>query len=179
MNQQKLSVNFLAGMEIINKNKNIFSILLIIIFVFLCFYLINYPCTWRTCLLKEASPPSEEIQSVKIAGKILKVGLALTQKEQEQGLSGRNNLGEDEGMLFIFDHIDKYPFWMKDMKFPLDIIWISDDYHVVYIKENALPESYPESFSPSLDSKYVLEVNTGFSQKNNLKVGDEVNFSSP
>ena len=177
MSRQNLSVNFLVGMEIINKNKNIFSILLIIIFVFLCFFLINYPCTWRPCLSKEARPPSE-INSIKIAGKILKVELALTQKDQEQGLSGRNNLGEDEGMLFVFDHIDKYSFWMKDMKFPLDIIWISDDYHVVYVKENAIPESYPKSFSPIVDSKYVLEVNAGFSEKNNLKVGDKVEFLS-
>lgn len=178
MNRQNLSVNFLAGMEIINKNKNIFSILLIIIFIFLCFFLINYPCTWRPCLPKEARPPSD-IQSVKIAGKILKVELALTEKDQEQGLSGRDNLKEDEGMLFIFSYINKYSFWMKDMKFPLDIIWISDDYHVVYIKENAMPESYPESFSPDMDSKYVLEVNAGFSKKNNLKVGDLVYFLSP
>ena len=171
MNQQNLSVNFLVGMEIINKNKNIFSILTIIIFVFLCFFFIKNNSS--------KNPEIGQIQSVKIAGKILKVELALTVKQQEQGLSGRNNLGEDEGMLFVFNYIDKYSFWMKDMKFPLDIIWLSEDLHVVYIKENATPESYPESFSPNVDSKYVLEVNALFSQKNNLKVGDEVHFLSP
>lgn len=165
-------------METISKNKNIFSILLIIIFVFLCFYLINYQCTWRPCLQEEARPPSE-IQYVKIAGKVLKVGLALTQQEQEQGLSGRNKLNEDEGMLFIFNHTGQYPFWMKDMNFAIDIIWLGEDLRVVYIKKNATLESYPETFTPSQNAKYVLEVLSQFSEKNNLKVGDKVEFLSP
>ena len=118
------------------------------------------------------------IQYVKIAGKTLKVDLATTAKAQEQGLSGRKSLKENEGMLFVFDHMDKYSFWMKDMNFPLDIIWIADDFHVVYIKKNALPESYPETFTPSQDAKYILEVNASFSEKNNLKVGDGVEFLS-
>ncbi len=151
--------------------KNIFFSLILVIFLIAIFFLINNNSSKNTEV--------GQIQSVKIAGKILKVELALTQKEQEQGLSGRDNLKEDEGMLFVFSHIDKYSFWMKDMKFPLDIIWLSEDFHVIYIKENATPESYPESFSPSLYSKYVLEVNALFSLKNNLKVGDEVHFSSP
>lgn len=123
------------------------------------------------------------IQYVKIAGKTLKVDLATTAKTQEQGLSGRKSLKENEGMLFVFDHMDKYSFWMKNMNFPIDIIWIGsastqggEDLHVVYIKKNTLPESYPETFTPNVDAKYVLEVNASFSEKNNLKVGDRVEF---
>lgn len=120
-----------------------------------------------------------KIQYVKIAGKIIKVELALTAEEQEQGLSGRNKLKEEEGMLFVFNHIGQYSFWMKDMNFALDIIWIGEDFNVVYIKKNALPESYPETFTPNGDTKYVLEVLAGFSEKNNLKVGEKVEFLSP
>lgn len=160
-------------------NKNFFSWVLIFFVVFLGFIFIkNDSCTWRPCLLKEARPPSE-IQQVKIAGKIIKVELALTPEEQEKGLSGRKELKEDEGMLFIFNHMDQYLFWMKDMNFALDIIWLSDDLRVVFMKENALPESYPETFSPNQDAKYVLEVSARFSEKNNLKVGDKMEFLSP
>ena len=113
---------------------------------------------------------------VKIGGEIIKVDLALTPTEQENGLSLRDSLKNDEGMLFIFDNLGKYPFWMKDMNFPIDIIWIGDDFHIVYIKKNALPESYPEIFYPQKDSKYVLEVNYQFSEKKNLKEGDKVEF---
>lgn len=152
-------------------NKNFFSWILIFFIVFLGFLLI-----------KNNSPKNSEIdkiQYLKIAEKILKVDLALTQQEQEQGLSGRNKLNEDEGMLFVFNHMGQYPFWMKDMNFAIDIIWLGEDLNVVYIKKNALPESYPETFSPSQNAKYVLEVLAGFSEKNNLKVGDKVEFLSP
>jgi uncharacterized membrane protein (UPF0127 family) len=120
-----------------------------------------------------------EIQYLKIAGKVLKVDLALTQKDQEQGLSGRKELNEEEGMLFVFNHTGQYPFWMKDMNFAIDIIWLGEDLRVVYIKKNALPESYPETFLPDQNAKYVLEVLSQFSEKNNLKVGDKVEFLSP
>ena len=123
----------------------------------------------------EARPPSE-IHYVKIAGVTLKVDLALTPETQEQGLSGRSELKEDESMLFVFNHTDKYPFWMKDMNFPIDIIWIGEDLRVVYIKKDAKLESYPEVFAPDKDARYVLEVFSSFSEKNNLKEGDKVEF---
>ena len=155
-------------------------ILVIAFFLFLFFLVANKPNFWTSDI------QNQKIQYIKIAGKIIKVELALTPQEQEQGLSGRKELKEDKGMLFVFNHIAQYPFWMKDMNFALDIIWLSDDLHVVYIKKNALPESYlpagkagPETFTPSQNAKYVLEVLAGFSEKNNLKVGDKMEFLSP
>ncbi len=111
---------------------------------------------------------------LKIAGQKIKVDLALTAKEQEQGLSGRAGLNENEGMLFVFQNSLPNFFWMKDMNFPIDMIWISKDMKVVYIKKNATPESYPNAFGPNVNTKYVLEVVSGFSDKNNLKEGDSV-----
>lgn len=123
---------------------------------------------------------SKTIKSVQIAGQNIKVELAITADEQQKGLSGRNNLKEDEGMLFVFKDSGNYSFWMKDMNFPIDMIWIGEDLKVIYIKKNALPESYPESFGPEISDKnvkYVLEVVSGFSDKNNLKIGDSVLFT--
>ncbi len=117
-----------------------------------------------------------DIKYVKIAGVIVKVDLALDIKDQGKGLSGRNSLLSDEGMLFIFSKPDKNYFWMKEMNFPIDMVWIGDDFKVIYIKNNAQPSSYPESFGPDVDSRYVLEISAGFSEKNNLKVGDFVEF---
>ncbi len=115
---------------------------------------------------------------IKIAGQNIKVELATTVKEQEQGLSGRKNLAEGTGMLFIFDKSARYSFWMKDMNFSIDMIWFNSDFQVVYIKKNAQPESYPDIFTPELEAKYVLEVPAGFSEKNNLEVGNMVQFLS-
>jgi hypothetical protein len=120
-----------------------------------------------------------------IAGQKVMVDLALTPAEQEQGLSGRKDLAENQGMLFVFNTPGKYSFWMKDMNFPIDMIWLAPsgggdrEAKVVYIKKNADPKLYPENYGPGIndgDAKYVLEVVSGFSEKNNLKVGDEVIF---
>ncbi len=118
-----------------------------------------------------------KIQFVKIADQRIKVELALTNAVREQGLSGRREMNNNEGMLFIFDHSGKYPFWMKDMNFPIDIIWISEDMKVIYIKKDARPESYPESYAPKQNALCVLEIASGFSDKNNLREGDKVEFT--
>lgn len=120
---------------------------------------------------------SRLINSVQIAGQNIKVDLALTEDEQTKGLSGKDKLDENEGMLFVFSQIGKHNFWMKDMNFPIDIIWLGEDMRVVYIKENAHPKTYPETFGPEVETKYVLEVVSGFSNKNNLKTGDNVLFT--
>ena len=158
-------------MKVHRKNKFFFDWAMVIIFIFLCFFLIKNNSSKNLDVNK--------IQYVKIAGVTLKVDLALTPEAREQGLSGRSELKENEGMLFVFDHIDQYPFWMKDMNFALDIIWIGEDLRVVYIKKNAEPESYPETFMPNRNARYVLEVLSQFSEKNNLKEGDRVKFLSP
>ena len=105
--------------------------------------------------------------------------IARTQIEKQQGLMGREKLPDNEGMLFFYERESSPAFWMKDMLLPIDMIWVNQDMHVVYIKENALPKSYPEAFGPGADdrdAKYILEVVAGFSKNNNLKVGDEVIF---
>ncbi len=115
---------------------------------------------------------------LKIGNTEIKIEIANDDQSRIKGLSGRDSLEEDEGMLFIFDYPDKHSFWMKEMNFPIDIIWLDDNKKIVFIKKEARPESYPESFSSPIDSLYVLEVNASFSDKNNLKVGDEASFLS-
>src|SRR3989338_9107684 len=116
------------------------------------------------------------IKAIQIMGQNIRVNLATTDAAREQGLSGRENLKEDEGMLFVFDYPDKYSFWMKDMNFPIDIIWLGENLEVVYIKKDAEPSSYPNAFGPDKNARYVLEVKAGFAEKNNLKEGDKIKF---
>jgi len=121
----------------------------------------------------------ENIKYVKIGGQDVKVDLALTETQQATGLSGRQGLATNEGMLFVFNKPDKYSFWMKDMNFPIDIIWITEDMKIIYIKKDALPSLYPETYGPTTsdaNAKYVLETIAGFSDKNNLKIGDNISF---
>lgn len=95
------------------------------------------------------------------------------------GLSGRSGLSKDEAMLFVFDHPGKYGFWMKDMLFPIDIIWINQEGIVVHVERNATPESYfnnnpPQTFVNTPDAKYVLELASGQADIFGLYLGTKV-----
>ena len=79
-------------------------------------------------------------------------------------------------MLFIFLIPDKYGFWMKDMKFSLDLIWMDKNLAIVDMTKNLSPETFPAVFSSSSPVKYVLEVNAGWSDRNKIKIGDTVVF---
>lgn len=93
-------------------------------------------------------------------------------ESRQHGLSGRSSLCDNCGMLFVFPKIDKYGFWMKDMHFPLDIIWIRDN-KIVEIKEDASQNS-KETFYPSEGIDKVLEINANETRNCNIKIGDEL-----
>ncbi len=115
-------------------------------------------------------PPSDQ---VKIAGVALDVYVADTPAERQRGLSGRDGLADDEGMLFVFEEDGRHTFWMKDMHFAIDIIWIAADGTVVSVVHNATPDSYPDrTYSPSDPARYVLEVNAGFAARHQIEPGN-------
>lgn len=101
----------------------------------------------------------------------LAVEIRDTDKERQQGLSGRNKLGENEGMLFVFDKPGRYGFWMKEMKFPLDFVWILSD-TVMEVTENV--DINRMDLRPKTTIDKVLEVNSGWVKENNIKVGDKI-----
>ena len=116
--------------------------------------------------------------TVTLAGQTFQVELAQTGIERAQGLSGRESLCENCGMLFVFENPGIYPFWMNEMNFPLDIIWIKDD-KVVDIWANApVPQAGQavSTYSPQVEANYVLEVNEGFADQTGLKAGDVVSL---
>ncbi len=96
----------------------------------------------------------------------------------QRGLQGRDSLADNHGMLFVFKDDDFQRFWMKDMKFAIDIVWIDDQHRIVTIAASRPPcESGPcEVYSPSKKARYVLEVPSGFMRKNKLKEGNVFEF---
>ncbi|MFM2383439.1 MAG: hypothetical protein RIQ72_11 [Candidatus Parcubacteria bacterium] len=92
------------------------------------------------------------------------------------GLSGRDGLSKKSGLLFVFNQDAYYPFWMKDMSFAIDMIWINADKKIVHIEHAVQPDTYPQSFdSPEL-ARYVLEVASGMAKEFKLEKGDSVDF---
>jgi uncharacterized membrane protein (UPF0127 family) len=106
----------------------------------------------------------------------LDVMVADTPAARTQGLSGRAPLSGNQGVFFVFDEADRYGFWMKDMRFAIDIIWLSDEGFVLEIDENVSPESYPKVFKPDVPARYVLEVRAGFVRENGIRPGSKISF---
>lgn len=109
-----------------------------------------------------------------VGGRALKVEIADNSHSQILGLSGRPGLAENTGMLFVFENSTFHSFWMKDMLFSLDIIWITDEGKIVGIEESVSPDTFPESFYSPEPVRYVLEVEGGWAVNNSVKIGDNV-----
>ncbi len=150
-------------------------IVMFLALVGLSIFFFAYNSDFKQVAIPEVQPSA--VGHVRLAGVTLTVDLAMTPAEHEQGLSDRPSLDRDHGMLFVFENPGKYPFWMKDMNFPIDMIWIGQDLKVNYIAANTPPSSYPNTFVSDKDAKYVLETVAGFSAENALKPGDSVTFA--
>lgn len=112
---------------------------------------------------------------VQIRDAVFTVSLAVTPAEHERGLGYRDTLPRDQGMLFLFRDKAQRSFWMKGMRFPLDIIWILDN-TVVDITHNAPVASGGEipSFVPRQPVNKVLEINAGLASQYGIQVGDTI-----
>jgi uncharacterized membrane protein (UPF0127 family) len=112
--------------------------------------------------------PTLTIGDTKIA-----VEIADTEATRTRGLSGRASLAENTGLLFIFNRADYYGFWMEEMNFPIDIIWLDNNWRVVDITINALPQNFPTTYQPRAPARYVLEVNAGFITTHHITIGTQ------
>lgn len=92
---------------------------------------------------------------------VFKAKLAKTEAAREQGLGGTSQLASDQAMIFVFSKDEKWSMWMRDMNYPIDMIWLNSNKQVVYIVKNASPDSYPENFTPNTAARYVIEVPAG------------------
>lgn len=104
----------------------------------------------------------------------VQASVASTTKTRTQGLSKTPYLPSGVVKLFVFDQSEEWSFWMKDMEYAIDIIWVNAAGKIVHIEESALPSSYPKSFVSSSPAKYVVETAAGFVQAHKVELGDTV-----
>lgn len=114
---------------------------------------------------------------VSIGSARIQAEVADTEPERAKGLRDRAHIAENQGMLFVFSHDAKWQIWMKDMKVPIDIVWIDADKQVVAVQRNVRPDSYPGHFTPPADARYVLELASGVAQKTNIGPGMRAEFT--
>ena len=118
-------------------------------------------------------PVDDNIQSkiIKLNNTSFAVEVADTPETRRKGLSGREALPEGTGMLFVFDAPSRYGFWMKDMNFAVDIVWIDERSRVIDVEKEVTPETFPQVFYPDQPVKYVLELPTGAVDKYQIATG--------
>lgn len=142
--------------------------LLLVVVLVAVFFIYN-----RTGL---SSRDSEDMPAttLKIGKKIIKIEIASDEKSRARGLSGREGLAKDEGLLMVFEKPAKYGIWMKDMKFPIDILWIRKG-QITTIQKNAevpipgTPEAVLVVYHPFEEADMILEMTAGFADENKIK----------
>lgn len=129
-------------------------------------------------LLNLVLPSEECIQVFLPGGEVIYAELALTEQERQLGLMFRKGINPDQGMLFVFKKEDIHSFWMKNMEFPIDIIWLDKDKRIVHIEKNVPPckTEFCPSYAPPIPAKYVLEIKSGYSEIYELKLYDRIDF---
>lgn len=129
-----------------------------------------------------ATPKLEPYLENKITGMVIgDIGIDLTiadtPKKRELGLSGLRQLPGKAGLLIVFDRADYHGIWMKDMNFPIDIIWIDDTLTIVDITESLNPDSFPAVFEPKVPARMALEVNALFAATYEIEIGQTVRIA--
>jgi uncharacterized membrane protein (UPF0127 family) len=134
------------------------------------------PKTTPANVVNTSCGPYRKDGVVTINGSQINVETVAGTKDLEKGLSGRPCIESDWGMLFDFGRDGQYAIWMKDMKFPIDVIWINSAHNIVAIEADFQPSSYPEKRANQSPARYVLEVKANLSKELNLSLGQLVSF---
>ena len=113
----------------------------------------------------------------RVGEEVITLDIADTPESRRQGLSGRESLDEDKGLLFVMERPSIYGFWMKDMNFPIDILWLDRKLKVVHIETAVSPNSYPRVYRPTEPALYVIEVNAGKANKLGVNLGEKLDIT--
>lgn len=130
-----------------------------------------------TVVLIAASIPrgTASVDHVEVAGKHFTAEFAETDAERTMGLSNRESIDPNHVIVFVFEDPSVRCFWMKDMKFPIDIVWLGDSKRVNAIEYNVTPKSYPDQYC-HVNAQYVAEFAEGTAKQLHLQPGDSFSF---
>lgn len=145
-----------------NKMTKKFIIPLVLIFVAVCFWVFY--------------SAYNHYDRVIVGGKTFLVDTVRSKYAMQVGLSDRDKLLSDNGMLFVFKNPEKHGIWMKNMKFPIDILWIDQNFKIIHMEKSIATSTYPKVFTPNSSDMYVLEISAGQLDVLGVKTDDFVVF---
>jgi uncharacterized membrane protein (UPF0127 family) len=137
---------------------------------------VYYPNENTYVFTHKSDDPLKSMEIVCGQGNKFKTYTVEDEHDRDKGLSVFDSIKDSEAMMFVFETPGKYSFWMKGMKFPIDIVWLDNEGKIVDIKRHVATSTYPELFAPDSDSTYVVELNAGVSERLKIKIGDICNF---
>lgn len=147
------------------RQKIISSIVFLFAIMFFCWYFFS----------RVYSLQGNKIKKITIGNFQVYAEIVEDQKKNELGLGGREKLCKYCGMLFVFNEKGRQNFWMKDMNFPIDILWI-DGKEIVHMERNVSPRDQKHIYFSEKPSDKVLELPAGTCDKENIKNGDSIEF---
>jgi uncharacterized membrane protein (UPF0127 family) len=116
---------------------------------------------------------------LKIGDEVFSMRVARSNSELNQGLSGTESMPENEALLFMFPYSNRWGIWMKDMNYPIDIVWLDENKKVLHIEHDVKPESYPATtYEPESPAKYVVELKAGAAKAHRITIGSQADFDS-
>jgi uncharacterized membrane protein (UPF0127 family) len=123
------------------------------------------------------APAALPTKDISVGTTTVTVEVASDQAQEERGLSGRASLPEGKGMLFIFEADDYWRMWMKDMRFPVDILFADASGEISMIYHTVSPDTYPQAFAPNRPARYALELPAGFAAAHDIQEGSRLDLS--
>ena len=139
-------------------------------------------CLATLLLLAASSSATPKVVPLTLpSGKVLQVEVMVEDADRAMGLMFRPSLAQDRGMLFLFGEPDFYGIWMKNCKFPIDIVWLDEERRVVHVAESTPPcKANPcPVYEPLRRATYVLELNAGQARREKVALGAALSFELP
>jgi len=115
------------------------------------------------------------------SGKVLQAEVMVKDEDRAMGLMFRASLPLDRGMIFVFETADFHGIWMKNCRFPIDILWLDEEKRIVHVAESVPPcQADPcPVYNPMRRASYVIELNAGQARREKAVLGAEVRFTLP
>jgi uncharacterized membrane protein (UPF0127 family) len=167
------------------RHKSICAIIIkvkkLILEIFLFPSLIMFGLILAGCFSTAAQAPGRSVQVFFPDGAAVTAELAVTDAERQLGLMFRPKINDDQAMLFIFEEEGIHSFWMKNMRFSIDILWLDKDRRIVHMEEQvpACAQDPCPSYPTSQPARFVLEIRSGGAAAHKLKLYDRLDFILP
>jgi hypothetical protein len=115
------------------------------------------------------------------SGRVLQAEVMVKDEDRAMGLMFRPSLPADRGLLFVFEDLDFHGIWMKNCRFPIDIVWLDEERRVVHLAE-AVPPCKADPcpvYQPMKKAAYVVEINAGQARREKATLGSRLEFALP